>query len=492
MIIFNTILSVINNVLMTLIGIAFTIQVFYVLLFFIKEKKFPEAKTQHRFAVIVPARNESQVIGNTVKHLMQLNYPKDKYDVFVIADNCTDNTAEIARNAGATVFEHFDDDPNHKRVGYALQYAFDIILKDYDNYDAIVRFDADNLCNADYLKYMNDAFDSGVKLARGYNNSKNLTQNIVSGVSGLWYIRDCRFSAHGRKLIGCGQLLVGSGMMVSMDLIREDGGWNCLSIVEDQEFSIKQLYKGYKADYVSDAIVYDDQPTTIKDNINRHIRIGNGVNKLFWTDGLKCFGKFFTTFEYTYLDVFLTLLFIPMAVVMCTWLPAYYIYDIVYNIIVGNMAHVWFVLRVVVLALVFAFIVPFILQAWLVAVLEKKKIGRENCKHLVPTILSFPLFMIIYALGITIGVFSKPKWKQVKRNDCVIIDQENLDGRKDETVNADMVAETTETLEESNGDTQTVVNVVEETNDSSEESKDAIEQLEKIAEDNNQDQSNVG
>lgn len=450
--IFNYVLSIINNTLMTLIGIAFTVQVIYVLLFFVKEKKFPEAKTKHKFAVVIPARNESQVIGDTVKHVMQLNYPKDLYDVFVIADNCTDNTAQIARDAGAIVIEHFDDNPEHKRVGYALQYAFDIILKEYDNYEAVVRFDADNLCNVDYLKYMNDALDSGVKLARGYNNSKNLTQNIVSGVSGLWYIRDCRFSAHGRKVIKCGQLLVGSGMMFSMDLLKEDGGWNCVSMVEDQEFAIKQLYKGYKADYVSDAIVYDDQPTTIKDNINRHIRIGNGVNKLFWTDGIKCLGKFFTTFKYTYLDVFLTLLFIPMAVIMCTWLPAYYIYDIVYHLIVGNVAHVLAVVKVIVYALIFAFIVPFILQAWLVAVLEKKKIGRENCKRLVPTILSFPLFMIIYAIGITLGVFSKPKWKQIQRNNVVIVDSENLIGGDnapaENNENVDVVANTAETVEE--------------------------------------------
>lgn len=424
--VFNYILFVINNILMTFIGVAFGIQVFYVLLFFIKGKKFPEAKTKHKFAVIVPARNEEKVIRQTVNHLNKLNYPRELYDIFVIADNCTDNTANIAREAGAIVFEHFDNDPNHKRVAYGLQYAFDKILKDYDNYDACVRFDADNLCNADYLLKMNDALDSGVKLARGYNNSKNLTQNIVSGVSGLWYIRDCRFSAHGRKLIGCGQLLVGSGMMFSMDLIREDGGWNCLSLVEDQEFAIKQLYKGYKADYVADAIVYDDQPATIKDNFNRHVRIGHGVNKLFWSDGIKCLGMFFKTFNYTFLDVFLTLLFIPMAVVMCTWLPAYYIYDIVYNLIVGNMAHVYMVLRVIVLALVFAFIVPFILQAALVAILERKKIGKENCKRLLPTILMFPMFMVIYAVSICCGVFSKPKWKQISRNDVVLIDKENL------------------------------------------------------------------
>ena len=423
---FNYILSIINNILITLIGIAFGIQVFYVLLFFIKNKKFPEAKVKHKFCIIIPARNESKIIKQTVMHMQKLNYPRELYDIFVVADNCTDNTAELAREAGAIVFEHFDDEPSHKRVGYALQFAFEKILKEYDNYDAFVRFDADNLCHAEYLIKMNDALDSGVKLARGYNGSKNLTQNLVSGVSGLWYIRDCRFSAHGRKLIGCGQLLVGSGMMASMDLIREDGGWQCLSLVEDQEFAIKQLYKGYKADYVEDAVVYDDQPTTIKDNFNRHVRIGHGVHKLFWTDGIKCFGKFFTTFNYTYLDVFLTLLFIPMAVIMCTWLPAYYIYDIVYNWVVGNMAHVYMVLRVICLALVFAFIIPFILQAALVAFLERKKIGRENCKRLIPTIFMFPTFMIIYAVSICCGVFSKPKWKQIARNDVVLIDKENL------------------------------------------------------------------
>lgn len=217
---FNIILDNINIVLTTIIGIAFGSQLIYTLLFFLPAKKYKKAKIFHKFAVLIPARNEASVIYDTIKNIQNMNYPKDKYDIYVIADNCTDNTAELARNAGAYVLEHFDDNPKHKKVSYALQFFFDAMLKENKDYEAYVRFDADNLVHPDYITKMNDAFDSGVKLARGYNNSKNLTQNVVSGVSGLWYIRDCRFAAQCRSAFGVTQMAPGSGMMIAAEIIK--------------------------------------------------------------------------------------------------------------------------------------------------------------------------------------------------------------------------------------------------------------------------------
>ena len=169
--IFNTVIDIINNVFLVLCGIAFAVQIIYVLFFWIKPRKYPKAEKQHRFGIIIPARNEEEVIGDTIRTLFKQNYPRELFDVFVVAHNCTDNTAQRAREAGAIVFEHNDDDPKHKRVSYALQHGFRKIIAEYDNYDAFIHFDADNTMNEDYIARMNDALDSGVKIARCYENS---------------------------------------------------------------------------------------------------------------------------------------------------------------------------------------------------------------------------------------------------------------------------------------------------------------------------------
>ncbi|MDE6401035.1 MAG: glycosyltransferase family 2 protein, partial [Clostridiales bacterium] len=319
------ILHIINDyVLLQILGIAFTIQVVYILLFFVKAKTYPKAKTQHKFGIVIPARNEADVIADTVKCILKSDYPRELYDVYVVADNCTDNTAELARKAGAIVYERTDNDPKHRKAGYALKYLFEKIMELNKGYEAFIKFDADNLMEPDYISRMNDAFDAGVKCARGYSNSKNIDQNVVTGISGLWYIRDCRFASHFRSAIGQGTMLGGAGMMFSAEII-EKHGWDCLSSSDDAEFTMRRLNQDkIKTMYVKDAIVYEDQPSTLKDTFNRYKRMAGALHSLFYTQGIKSFALFFVRWKWTYIDMFLTLMFIPVCVMMCIWLPLYY------------------------------------------------------------------------------------------------------------------------------------------------------------------------
>lgn len=413
--IFNKVIDIINNIFLVLCGIAFAVQIIYVLFFWIKPRKYPKAQKQHRFGIIIPARNEEEVIGDTVRTLLKQNYPAELFDIFVVAHNCTDNTAKRAREAGAIVFEHNDDDPKHKRVSYALQHGFRKIIEEYDNYDAFIHFDADNLMNDDYIARMNDALDSGVKIARCYENSKNLDQNMWTGVSGLYYIRDSRIACHVRSGLHTDQMLTGAGMMVSAEIIKRHDGWKCMGVSDDAEFTLQAMLEGERTYYVPEATVYEDQPSTLKDTVNRNKRMGNGLFKLFFSHGLRCFGKFFTTFRFGYLDMFLTLLFIPIAVVACTWFPLYYGYKIIFAAVVGDIEFLIFIGKLIGYIILFAFYIPFTLQSLLAAWLDRKKLNVKFRK-LWPSILLSPVFMIIYAVSICLGVFSRPKWKKIKRN----------------------------------------------------------------------------
>lgn len=409
------VLETINNVVIGIVSVAFAFQVIYLFLFFLKPQKYCKAKVKHKFAVVVCAHNEGEVIGATVRNLLLQKYPQNLYKVFVIADNCTDDTALIAEKAGAIVYKRQESDPKKQGKSYALKFGLDAVLKDYPDTEAVILFDADNFPLPDYIDKMNDAFDSGVTLARGYNHASNLTQNVVAGVSGLWYIRDCRFNCHARSALRIGEMLVGGGMMFAASVIREDGGWKAMGYSEDAEFTCNQLFKKRKACYVSEAVVYEDQPATVGQLFKRNMRMGRGLLRLFFTHGLKCLALFPVTLKYTFLDMFLTLLFIPIAGLCCIWFPAYYI--ILFGQFLQPLDHARFVWEItnLVIILVCAFLIPFIAQAFLVFFLDKKKIGTPLKKTL-PAILSFPLFMIIYALGITAGFIFRAKWKSISRS----------------------------------------------------------------------------
>ena len=119
-------ISAINTILYTALTVLYFYQLIYVIVALFNEKRKKkqvyEAKKLHRFAFIVAARNESAVIANLIKSIKAQNYPSELIDIFVVADNCSDNTADIARNSGAIVYERFSNTKVGK--GYELDYAF--------------------------------------------------------------------------------------------------------------------------------------------------------------------------------------------------------------------------------------------------------------------------------------------------------------------------------------------------------------------------------
>ena len=137
----------------------------------IKDKNKEISDKTHKFALIISAHNEEVVIGNMVESLKQLDYPDDAYDIFVIADNCDDNTAKAAEDAGALVYVR--NVPELRGKGHALEWMFDKLYKMDEQYDYISVFDADNLVDKNYLKAMNERANQGFKVVQGFLDSKN-------------------------------------------------------------------------------------------------------------------------------------------------------------------------------------------------------------------------------------------------------------------------------------------------------------------------------
>ncbi len=212
---------------------------------------------KNKFAVIVAAHNEEVVIGSIVRNLKQLNYPKDMYDILVIADNCNDNTAKVARQNGASVYERFDS--VRKGKGYSLEWMFKKLFASDKNYDAICIFDADNLASPNFLLEMNKQLCMGHKVIQGYLDSKNPSDSWISGNYSISYWTSNRLFQLPRHYLGLSCALGGTGFVMSADVLKEIG-WGATCLTEDLEFSMKLVLKNMRVSWSHEAVVYDEKP----------------------------------------------------------------------------------------------------------------------------------------------------------------------------------------------------------------------------------------
>ena len=259
-------LYILREALVWTITIFWLYQVLVSLCSLVKIKDKPlKVKKDHRFMAIVPAHNEEAVIKNLVESLKAQNYNKDLYDIYVIADNCTDNTAKIAREAGAIVYERFNN--SKKTKGYAL----DWFLQQNAQYDAFFVFDADNIVDPDFIKNMNVKLCQGEDVVQGYRDIKNPTDSWITAGYALFYWTMHRFYHLARYNLGLSPLLNGTGFMVRFDVVKPQG-WDTVTLTEDIEFSLKRIIKGKKLGWATDAIVYDEQPVGFKQSWSQRSR----------------------------------------------------------------------------------------------------------------------------------------------------------------------------------------------------------------------------
>ena len=234
----------------------------------LKDKPYKENKN-HKFMAIIPAHNEETVIGNLIESLKRQNYEKELYDIYVIADNCTDNTAKIAEEMGAIVYKRFSN--TEKTKGAALNWFLQQKIKEDADYDAFFVFDADNIVDENFIINMNKKLCQGEDVVQGYRDIKNPTDNWISAGYALFYWTLHRFYHLARYNIGLSPLLNGTGFMVKFDVIKPEG-WNTETLTEDIEFSLKRIIAGKKLGWATDAIVYDEQPTGFKQSWSQRSR----------------------------------------------------------------------------------------------------------------------------------------------------------------------------------------------------------------------------
>ncbi len=231
-----------------------------------------QAAKPRRFIILIPAHNEETLLPQLLSNLSELDYARDDYAVHVIADNCTDRTAELARHAGAIVHERFHD--TLKGKGYALQFALQAIWDANVPHDALVILDADSIISRNFLGVMSARLARGERVIQAYYAVRDPDQ--VWGVSlryaalaVLHYLRP-----QGRMVLGGSAGLKGNGMVFAAEVLHRYP-WSA-SLTEDIEYHMNLILNGERVTFAPDAVVWAEMPGSLRDSHTQNVRWERG------------------------------------------------------------------------------------------------------------------------------------------------------------------------------------------------------------------------
>ena len=409
-----------NWTIFVLFVVFYAYQAFYIIVALSKKSIKHKAEKEHKYAAVIAARNESAVIKYLIDSIRAQDYPKDKLSVFVVADNCTDDTAQVARDAGAVVYERFDNKLVGK--GYALDYIFRKIEEDHgdEGIEAYMVFDADNLLAPGFIRAMNDEYDAGYKVLTSYRNSKNYGSNWISAGYSLWYLRESVYLNNSRMILGTSCAISGTGFLVDAELIRNQGGWIHHLLTEDIEFSTDCILHDIKIGYCADAMVYDEQPITFEQSWKQRLRWSKGFYQVFGHYSLGLIKNIFKKKRFACYDMLMTLtpaVFVTLGSLLFNGIIALYaLYDF------QSMKHILpIALQAIGAALMNGYLTLFIVGA-LTTFTEWKKFSCPAIKKIL-YMFTFPIFIYTYVPISIVALFKKVHWAPIKHQVACSVDE---------------------------------------------------------------------
>lgn len=401
------VLQWINRILGVIFFLCYAYQFYYLLIPHLRKDKPHGAVKPHRYAVLICARNEETVIADLIESLHRQTYDMRMVSIFVIADNCTDRTAETARAAGATVYERFDTGRVGK--GYALQALLSHIRADYPaGFDGYFVFDADNVLKQDYIEQMNRTFSDGYEIITSYRNSKNYGSNWISAGYGLWFLRESEYLNHARMLLHTSCAVSGTGFLFSQKVLQEQGGWPFHLLIEDIEFSVQHILEGYRIGYCPDAMLYDEQPVTFRQSWRQRLRWSRGYLQVIRRYGGKMLQGMFKG-SFSCYDMCMNIL---PAFVLSLLSAVCHAAAVVVTLIGGGSA--WDAVLPLLQTLGSMYLTLFVLGG-ITTVTQWKHIHTGTGKKLWYT-LTFPLFMFTYIPISIAALFTDCGWKPINHS----------------------------------------------------------------------------
>ncbi len=402
-----------------IISLFFSILVFYkpifiIIGFFVHGKKYPETETRARFGILIAARNEELVIGNLIDSLHKQNYPKELIDIYVVADNCSDSTEQIAKEKGAIVYHR--NDTEHVSKGYALKYLTEQMIKNnqFNQYDYFVIFDSDNIVDGNFIYEMNKALATGLDGCVCYRNSKNFESNVISSGYSIHWLFNNMHAHRPRSFLNLSTHATGTGYAFKKELIPN--GWEYTDLTEDASMSLDMISEGKNIGYCEDAQIYDEQPTGLFTTFRQRLRWKRGtyysffsrffkiIKGFFVNKGLRkklsCYDCFFTYFPY---DIVSMLLGISLNVIL------------IINGIIDqdfNLMPLW---KAILSAIISAY-ASYLLCGILAVIKERNKIHCKKSLLIIYTIL-YPWFDLISLPISVFAIFKKMSWHPIVHKD---------------------------------------------------------------------------
>lgn len=260
----------------------FVIAVFYLFLFAFKSLRkqrniYPPADYLYKYVVLFPAYKEDKVIINSVQEFLKQNYPRDKYDVIVVAEEMKEETNKQLEALSAIVIPI---EKTYSSKTNALRAAVEYIEKKHLKYDHVIILDADNIVETNYLEELNNAFYSGCSAIQTHRVAKNLDTStaILDAVSEE--INNSIFRK-GHTRMGFSSALIGSGMAFEYDLFKE-----CIMQAKhvgmDKQLEIQLLRQNIYIEYLDAVYTYDEKVKNNSQFYNQRRRwLSTQFNNLF-------------------------------------------------------------------------------------------------------------------------------------------------------------------------------------------------------------------
>lgn len=406
-----------NYIISIVFVVCYSYQFFYIFIATVRKHKKAVKEIPHRYAVMISARNEEMVIGNLIDSIKRQTYDAGLISIFVAADNCTDGTADAARNAGAIVYERSNKVQIGK--GYALEFLFDNVMEEYgkEHFDGYFIFDADNLLDKNYIHEMNKTFSEGCRVITSYRNSKNYGTNWISAGYALWFLREAKHLNNARMVLGTSCAVSGTGFLVHRDIINKAGGWKYFLLTEDIQFTVENILQDEKIGYCHDAVLYDEQPETFSQSWTQRLRWAKGYLQVFRMYGARLIRGIFKKRGFACFDLVMTIMPAIMLTIFsfvvntAAFIPTALVHDGQILVLLGSVFE----------TLRNSYLMLFAVGS-ITCICEWKRINCSNVKKIL-FLFTFPLFMLTYIPISIVALFKKVEWKPIRHTVSVSIDK---------------------------------------------------------------------
>lgn len=258
--------------------------ILFVVNFIIKDKYDGNRSPETIFCVLIPAHNEELYISRLLQSLLKQKYPVKLFKIYVIADNCDDRTAKIAREYRVNIIDREDKENIGK--GYALKYALEKV--EIDRFDAVFIVDADSVVRDDLLLELNSMISRGKNAIQCYNGVENPDMSWFTRLMDVSRTIGNEIIHPAKQKIGLSSYLMGNGMCFSIKLLREIG-WDAFTVGEDWEYYANLIMNGRTVSFAKCARVYHQESHSLRQATPQRLRWSSGRFAIAWRDGFKIF-----------------------------------------------------------------------------------------------------------------------------------------------------------------------------------------------------------